>query len=147
ILHRARKLGTYLAPLTNEWIAVQPGSHLEDEQAVTNTVPRGHRTDSVEESLPALSDYGIARIDVTNTGTVNDGLPDAIALGFFTPLSGLLAEQAEEAFGAEEPCAFMVVNGLIATAELPSAKKLVRCDDSQYWQTEQEATLVLLSPP
>src|SRR5699024_11747128 len=69
ILHRARTLGAYLAPLTNDWIAVQPGSHLEDGEAVTNTVPRGYRTDSVEESLPALSEYGIARIDVTNTGT------------------------------------------------------------------------------
>ena len=147
ILHRARTLGAYLAPLTNDWIAVQPGSHLEDGEAVTNTVPRGYRTDSVEESLPALSEYGIARIDVTNTGTVNDGLPGDIAIGFFTPLPGLTGAQAEEYFGAEDPRAFMVVNGLIGTAELPSTKKLVRYDEGQHWQTEQEVTLVLIPPP
>ena len=147
ILHRARTLGAYLAPLTNDWIAVQPGSHLEDGEAVTNTVPRGYRTDSVEESLPALSEHGIARIDVTNTGTVNDGLPGDIAIGFFTPLPGLTGAQAEEYFGAEDPRAFMVVNGLIGTAELPSTKKLVRYDEGQHWQTEQEVTLVLIPPP
>ncbi len=146
ILHRARKLGTYLAPLTNDWVAVQPGSHLEDGKTITNTVPRGYRTDSIEESLPTLSEYGISRIEVTNTGTVNDGLPGDVAIGFFTPLPGLTGAQAEEVFGAEDPRAFMVVNGLIGTAELPSTKKLVRYDEGQYWQTEQQVRLVLAPP-
>ena len=146
ILHRARKLGTFLAPLTNDWVAIQPGSHREDGEAVLNTVPRGYRTDSVEESLPALSEYGIARIDVANTGTANDGLPGDVAVGFFKPLPGLTGAQAKEVFGAEDPRAFMVVNGLISNAELPSTKKLVRYDEGQYWQTEQEVTVVLTPP-
>src|SRR5699024_10348288 len=127
--------------------AIQPDSHLEDGQAVTSAVPRGYRTDSVQESLSALTEYGISRIDVTNTGTVNDGLPGDVTVGFFKPLPGLTGAQAQEVFGAEDPRAFMVVNGLISNAQLPSTKKLVRYDDGQYWPTEQEVTLVLTPPP
>ncbi|MDN5900092.1 MAG: discoidin domain-containing protein, partial [Brachybacterium sp.] len=146
ILHRARQLGRFLVPLTNDWVAIQPGEHREDGTTVTNSVPSGFRLGSLEASLPELSEYGIARMEVENVGTANDGLPGDVALGFFSPLPGLTDSQAKEVFGAEDPRAFMLVNGLISNAELPSTKKLVRYDEGQYWQTAQEITLVLTPP-
>lgn len=146
ILHRARRLGRYLVPLTNDWVAVKPGAHREGGSAVPNDVATGYRLDSFDSSLPSLSEYGIAGIDVTNTGTANDGLTGDVTVGFFKPVPGMPQDTLAEVFGAEDPRAFMIVNGLIANAELPSTKKLVRYDAGQYWQTEQEVTVRLVPP-
>ncbi|WP_152351400.1 cadherin-like beta sandwich domain-containing protein [Brachybacterium subflavum] len=146
ILAGVRGLSPFLTALDHDHLAIAPGRHLEDEAETAGTAPTGFRMASVDDSADELSAHGITDVHATNVGTANDGLPGDVVLGLFSPLEGLTAHELDRVFTSAPSSAFMLVNGLIANAQLPSTMKRTRIDDGQHWQTAQEIR-VEVAPP
>lgn len=147
LMNTVKNFGTYLTPLTNQWLATEPGSHLQDGQTTTNPVSTGWHMDTFVKSGAANASYGVAGVHAKNIGgTVNNGLPGDVTLGYFAPTPGVKGDILKQRFGNTDPRAFTVVNGLSGQTQLPSTKQGTRYDNGQFWQTEQSITLDLVPP-
>lgn len=140
-------LGKYAVALNSTYVGINAGEYADRPQAPNVS---GYALGAFGEGdgKAANKAVGITGMDVTNTGTVNDGKPGDVVVGYFEKLPGLDAAKTEEIFGktTQDPRAFMVVNALTGTTRWPSYGLSTRTDDGSYAQTAQDVTLHVEKP-
>jgi len=87
-------------------------------------------------------------MSVTNVGSVNDGLPGDVVVGYFEQLKGLESAKSAEIFGdsTTAPTGFMVVNALTGQTRYPSYLLDPRTDNGSLAETAQDITLTVKKP-
>ena len=87
-------------------------------------------------------------MSVANVGSVNDGLPGDVVVGYFEQLKGLETAKSAEIFGdsTTAPKGFMVVNALTGQTRYPSYLLDPRTDNGSLAETAQDITLTVKKP-
>ncbi|MCI7551177.1 MAG: cadherin-like beta sandwich domain-containing protein [Actinomycetaceae bacterium] len=157
-----RGYGDYLSALNNAFLTIKAGDYTSRSGNETAVEAGYHLADfGSAAERQAAARYGIDGVDVSHRGTVNDGRPGDVVLGYFDVLPGLTPSKQTEVFGAsDEPVrAVMVVNGLVGTTDTTETRAVAggqvdraknplarRTDNGSYAQTAQDISVAVTRP-
>jgi pneumococcal surface protein A len=141
-------IGNYTKAMNSTFVAYKPGQY-----AARGTAPSlsGYKYGDFalgDEAKAANEAVGLVDMSVTNVGSVNDGLPGDVVVGYFEQLNGLEAAKSAEIFGdsTTAPKGFMVVNALTGQTRYPSYLLDPRTDNGSLAETAQDITLTVKKP-
>ncbi|MDO5736407.1 MAG: cadherin-like beta sandwich domain-containing protein [Propionibacteriaceae bacterium] len=145
IINETRNLSDYLTPMTNDWVAFEPGKRMVNNAAVDNQIITGWRMGAVADAANSVAHYGVLDVEASNVGTINDGLPGDVMLGYFKALPGLEDADLDPVFGQDVRHAIMVVNALNGTTPKNGSERrnFLRNDNGQRWESAQDITITL----
>ncbi len=145
IMDETRNLSNYLTPLTNDWVAFEPGQRMVNTTPTDNEAITGWRMGSVDDAATSMPHYGVKDVAASNVGTINDGLAGDVMLGYFKALPGLADADLDPIFGPDVRHAIMVVNALNGTTPKQGSERrnFLRNDNGQRWETAQDITITL----
>ena len=150
IFQDIRGVGEYLVALNNQYVALVPGNY--SDRGVSPDLSIYHKMGNFgvgDEAKAANEKVGLRNVTVENKGTVNNGMPGDVVIGYFDTLPGLEKAKAEEIFGKfaeENPRGFLVTNALTGDTNYPSYLLNPRTDNGSYRETAQNVTLDVKRP-
>ncbi len=141
-------IGNYTKAMDSTFVALKPGQY---DGRGSDPVLSGYRYGNFatgEEATAANQGVGLVDVSAANLGSVNDGLPGDVVIGYFDQLQGLDAAKSAEIFGESTtvPRGFMVVNALTGTTKYPSTLLDPRTDNGSLAETAQDITLTVKKP-
>ena len=141
-------IGNYTKAMNSTFVAYKPGQYAARSETPTLSGYKYGNFASGEEATAANAAVGLVDMSVTNVGSVNDGLPGDVVVGYFEQLGGLDAAKSAEIFGdsATAPTGFMVVNALTGQTRYPSYLLDPRTDNGSLAETAQDITLTVKKP-
>lgn len=141
-------VGNYTKAMDSTFVALKPGQYNGRGEDPSLSGYRYGNFGSGDEAKAANQGVGLVDVSVKNVGSVNDGKPGDVVIGYFDQLEGLEAAKSEEIFGKSTtvPRGFMVVNALTGKTKFPSMLLDPRTDDGSLSETAQDITLTVKKP-
>ena len=141
-------IGNYTKAMNSTFVAYKPGQYAARAENPTLSGYTYGNFASGDEAVAANAAVGLVDMSVTNVGSVNDGLPGDVVVGYFEQLKGLERAKSAEIFGdsATAPTGFMVVNALTGQTRYPSYLLDPRTDNGSLAETAQDITLTVKKP-
>ena len=114
-------IGNYTKAMNSAFVAYKPGQYAARGEAPSLSGYKYGDFASGDEAKAANEAVGLVDMSVANVGSVNDGLPGDVVVGYFEQLKGLETAKSAEIFGdsTTAPKGFMVVNALDRPDPLP----------------------------
>lgn len=108
--------------MNSAFVAYKPGQYAARGEAPSLSGYKYGDFASGDEAKAANEAVGLVDMSVANVGSVNDGLPGDVVVGYFEQLKGLETAKSAEIFGdsTTAPKGFMVVNALTGQTRYPS---------------------------
>ena len=108
--------------MNSTFVAYKPGQYAARSETPTLSGYKYGNFATGDEATAANAAVGLVDMSVTNVGSVNDGLPGDVVVGYFEQLAGLDGAKSAEIFGdsTTAPTGFMVVNALTGQTRYPS---------------------------
>ena len=134
--------------MNSTFVAYKPGQYAARGEAPSLSGYKYGDFASGDEAKAANEAVGLVDMSVANVGSVNDGLPGDVVVGYFEQLKGLETAKSAEIFGdsTTAPKGFMVVNALDRPDPLPvlpprpaHRQRLAGRDRSGHHPDRQEA--------
>ena len=141
-------IGNYTKAMNSTFVAYKPGQYAARGEAPSLSGDKYGDFASGDEAKAANEAVGLVDMSVANVGSVNDGLPGDVVVGYFEQLKGLETAKSAEIFGdsTTAPKGFMVVNALDRPDPLPvlpprpaHRQRLAGRDRSGHHPDRQEA--------
>ena len=141
-------IGNYTKAMNSTFVAYKPGQYAARGEAPSLSGYKYGDFASGDEAKAANKAVGLVDMSVANVGSVNDGLPGDVVVGYFEQLKGLETAKSAEIFGdsTTAPKGFMVVNALDRPDPLPvlpprpaHRQRLAGRDRSGHHPDRQEA--------
>ena len=141
-------IGNYTKAMNSTFVAYKPGQYAARGTAPSLSGYKYGDFASGDEAKAANEAVGLVDMSVTNVGSVNDGLPGDVVVGYFEQLKGLETAKSAEIFGdsTTAPKGFMVVNALTGQTRYPSYLLDPRTDNGSLAETAQDITLTVKKP-
>ena len=141
-------IGNYTKAMNSTFVAYKPGQYAARAEAPTLSGYTYGNFASGDEAVAANAAVGLVDLSVTNVGSVNDGMPGDVVVGYFEQLKGLEGAKSAEIFGdsTTAPVGFMVVNALTGQTRYPSYLLDPRTDNGSLAETAQDITLTVKKP-
>ena len=97
--------------MNSTFVAYKPGQYAARSETPTLSGYKYGNFATGDEAMAANAAVGLVDMSVTNVGSVNDGLPGDVVVGYFEQLAGLDGVKSAEIFGdsTTAPTGFMVV--------------------------------------
>ena len=134
--------------MNSTFVAYKPGQYAARGEAPSLSGYKYGDFASGDEAKAANKAVGLVDMSVANVGSVNDGLPGDVVVGYFEQLKGLETAKSAEIFGdsTTAPKGFMVVNALTGQTRYPSYLLDPRTDNGSLAETAQDITLTVKKP-
>ena len=134
--------------MNSTFVAYKPGQYAARGEAPSLSGDKYGDFASGDEAKAANEAVGLVDMSVANVGSVNDGLPGDVVVGYFEQLKGLETAKSAEIFGdsTTAPKGFMVVNALTGQTRYPSYLLDPRTDNGSLAETAQDITLTVKKP-
>ena len=134
--------------MNSTFVAYKPGQYAARGEAPSLSGYKYGDFASGDEAKAANEAVGLVDMSVANVGSVNDGLPGDVVVGYFEQLKGLETAKSAEIFGdsTTAPKGFMVVNALTGQTRYPSYLLDPRTDNGSLAETAQDITLTVKKP-
>lgn len=131
--------------MNSAFVAYKPGQYAARGEAPSLSGYKHGDFASGDEAKAANEAVGLVDMSVANVGSVNDGLPGDVVVGYFEQLKGLETAKSAEIFGdsTTAPKGFMVVNALTGQTRYPSYLLDPRTDNGSLAETAQDITLTV----
>ena len=141
-------IGNYTKAMNSAFVAYKPGQYAARGEAPSLSGYKYGDFASGDEAKAANEAVGLVDMSVANVGSVNDGLPGDVVVGYFEQLKGLETAKSAEIFGdsTTAPKGFMVVNALTGQTRYPSYLLDPRTDNGSLAETAQDITLTVKKP-
>ena len=141
-------IGNYTKAMNSTFVAYKPGQYAARGEAPSLSGYKYGDFASGDEAKAANKAVGLVDMSVANVGSVNDGLPSDVVVGYFEQLKGLETAKSAEIFGdsTTAPKGFMVVNALTGQTRYPSYQLDPRTDNGSLAETAQDITLTVKKP-
>ena len=141
-------IGNYTKAMNSTFVAYKPGQYAARGEAPSLSGYKYGDFASGDEAKAANEAVGLVDMSVANVGSVNDGLPGDVVVGYFEQLKGLETAKSAEIFGdsTTAPKGFMVVNALTGQTRYPSYLLDPRTDNGSLAETAQDITLTVKKP-
>ena len=141
-------IGNYTKAMNSTFVAYKPGQYAARSDTPTLSGYTYGNFATGDEATAANEAVGLVDMSVTNVGSVNDGLPGDVVVGYFEQLGGLDGAKSAEIFGdsTTAPTGFMVVNALTGQTRYPSYLLDPRTDNGSLAETAQDITLTVKKP-
>ena len=141
-------IGNYMKAMNSAFVAYKPGQYAARGEAPSLSGYKYGDFASGDEAKAANKAVGLVDMSVANVGSVNDGLPGDVVVGYFEQLKGLETAKSAEIFGdsTTAPKGFMVVNALTGQTRYPSYLLDPRTDNGSLAETAQDITLTVKKP-
>ena len=141
-------IGNYTKAMNSTFVAYKPGQYAARSDTPTLSGYTYGDFASGDEATAANEAVGLVDMSVSNVGSVNDGLPGDVVVGYFEQLKGLERAKSAEIFGdsTTAPTGFMVVNALTGQTRYPSYLLDPRTDNGSLAETAQDITLTVKKP-
>ena len=141
-------IGNYTKAMNSTFVAYKPGQYAARGEAPSLSGYKYGDFASGDEAKAANKAVGLVDMSVANVGSVNDGLPSDVVVGYFEQLKGLETAKSAEIFGdsTTAPKGFMVVNALTGQTRYPSYLLDPRTDNGSLAETAQDITLTVKKP-
>ena len=141
-------IGNYTKAMNSAFVAYKPGQYAARGEATSLSGYKYGDFASGDEAKAANEAVGLVDMSVANVGSVNDGLPGDVVVGYFEQLKGLETAKSAEIFGdsTTAPKGFMVVNALTGQTRYPSYQLDPRADNGSLAETVQDITLTVKKP-
>ena len=141
-------IGNYTKAMNSAFVAYKPGQYAARGEAPSLSGYKYGDFASGDEAKAANEAVGLVDMSVANVGSVNDGLPGDVVVGYFGQLKGLETAKSAEIFGdsTTAPKGFMVVNALTGQTRYPSYLLDPRTDNGSLAETAQDITLTVKKP-
>ena len=141
-------IGNYMKAMNSAFVAYKPGQYAARGEAPSLSGDKYGDFASGDEAKAANEAVGLVDMSVANVGSVNDGLPGDVVVGYFEQLKGLETAKSAEIFGdsTTAPKGFMVVNALTGQTRYPSYLLDPRTDNGSLAETAQDITLTVKKP-
>ncbi|MBS4875906.1 MAG: cell surface protein, partial [Actinomyces sp.] len=141
-------IGNYTKAMNSTFVAYKPGQYEARGTAPSLSGYKYGDFASGDEAKAANEAVGLVDMSVANVGSVNDGLPGDVVVGYFEQLKGLDTAKSAEIFGdsTTAPKGFMVVNALTGQTRYPSYLLDPRTDNGSLAETAQDITLTVKKP-
>ena len=141
-------IGNYTKAMNSTFVAYKPGQYAARGEAPSLSGYKYGDFASGDEAKAANEAVGLVDMSVANVGSVNNGLPGDVVVGYFEQLKGLDTAKSAEIFGdsTTAPKGFMVVNALTGQTRYPSYLLDPRTDNGSLAETAQDITLTVKKP-
>ena len=141
-------IGNYTKAMNSTFVAYKPGQYAARSETPTLSGYKYGNFATGDEATAANAAVGLVDMSVTNVGSVNDGLPGDVVVGYFEQLAGLDGAKSAEIFGdsTTAPTGFMVVNALTGQTRYPSVLLDPRTDNGSLAETAQDIPLTVKKP-